>query len=306
MGRINEDKEQEFLKKLHETAVKIEYIILNLLVIIMCLVSGGGFINYLIKPERTLDDNKQMFICGFMHLVFLFLLWLDNRHGAFIFSKFLSGAAEVKKRRNKKEKKSITDLNAAMHAMSQKNGVVMWDTLWSVPAIVFILCMFVKGGNKPVILGFLIFSLVMLFGGHYIGVKIWMRRCYEKKILKYTKRYFDIADEEEYVMSVDESIQRGILGYSGLWMLTDEYIIGRLSDIRFEAAAIPRELVIQYMFFYYRKIASENIPEGVLRCQLKNGKSVDFVIGRGENCDHVLKILSEQRIPWTMNEMKYG
>ena len=130
----------------------------------------------------------------------------------------------------------------------------------------------------------------MLFGGHYVGNRIWCRHKYEKRVLKYTKPYLDILDEKAFLTSVDESIQRGVLGFTGLWMLTDEYIIGLLSDIEFQVAAIPRELVTYCSFFDHRRIVSDNISVGVLQCHLKSGQSVDMEIGRGSVCNQVLNL----------------
>lgn len=303
---MKEEKEQKFLKKLHDINIKTVRIILNALLIIMCLATGGSFLRYLMKQDRTSHDGEQMLICGVMFCVFAFILWLEHKRGAVIFGRFLKWIADVKESRNKKDENSITTLNTALHMISQKSGVVIWDTLWSVVAIFFALCLFIKGSNKPLILGIVSVSLVMLFVGHYIGIKLWKRHHFEKRILKYTKQYLDIEDESAYIESVDRSVQRGVLCYAGLCILTDEYMIGRLSDISFEAAAIPRDFIVHYEFYYYKKISSKAVPVGVLQCLLLNGKRVKFEIGRGEVCGNVLKRLSGQKIFYEEQEMKYG
>ncbi len=301
---MKEDKEQKFLKKLHRIEIKTGQIVLNALLIVLCLVSGGVFLWYLLKSDRTSDDVEQMLICWSMFWAFVFLAWL-HKHGAVFFGRFLKWVADVKESRNKREEDSITTLNAALHILSQKNGIVIWDTIWSAVTIFFALCLFFKGSNKPLILGIAAVSLAMLFGGHFLGNNLWRRHRFEKRILQYTKRYLDMEDEAAYIASVERSVQRGVIGYAGLCILTDEYIIGRLSDIRFEAVAIPRELIVHYIFYYDKKIASEAIPVGVLECQLRNGNRVRLETGRGEVCGHVLRLLDGQNIPYEIQEMKY-
>ena len=190
--------------------------------------------------------------------------------------------------------------------MSQKNGVVIWDTIWACPVFFMTsVLIFLRGGNIPLILGSIAFSLVMLFGGHYVGTRIWRRHKFEKRLLKYTKQYLNIVDEQAYLESVDESIKRGVLGFSGLWMLTDEFVLGRLSDIEFQVVAIPRKLMTYCTFFYNKRIVSNNIPVGVLQCHLKSGQNVDMEIGRGEVCEQVLRLLNIYRVPWEKKETKF-
>ena len=68
-------------------------------------------------------------------VVFGFLIWLANKGGEMLMNKFLTWVAGINEKKTNKEQKKIKDLNAALHAMSQKNSVVVWDMIWSVPVI---------------------------------------------------------------------------------------------------------------------------------------------------------------------------
>ncbi len=304
--REKEEKEQASLKKMHRIEIKVETICLNVVWIIGTLVSLWSAIRYLIMPERTAHDNEQMVLSILSVAMFVFLIWLTNWGGDMLMDKFLAWVAEIKEKKSIKEQKKIKDLNAALHALSQKNGVVIWDTLWTFPVFFFTFgLLFFQGGNTPLILGIIVFSLVMLFGGHYVGTRIWNRHKYEKRLLKYTKQYLDIVDEQAYLKSIDESIQRGVLGFSGLWLLTDEYVVGRLSDIAFQVVAIPRQQLTYCTFFFLKRMVSDSIPVGVLQCHLKGGVDVDMEIGRGDVCNQVLRMLNTYKIPWEKKETKF-
>ncbi len=300
-----EEKEQASLRKQHAWSIKIQVIFLNLVCIIVCPVSAWSVIHYLRMSERSAHDNEQLVLSGVCFVVFLFLLWLVNKGGDMLMEKYLTWIARTKEKQSQKEDKKITDLNSALHAMSQKNGVVIWDTIWTFGVFFFTGCLIFKGGNKPLILWLLVVSFLMLFGGHYIGTRIWRRHRYEMRILKYTMPYLEIVSKRAYLASIDASIKRGVLGFTGLWMLTDEYIIGRLSDLEFQVVGIPRELITHCTFFFNKRIVSDEIPVGVLQCHLQDGKCVDMEIGRGEVCNQVLRLLNEYRIPWEKKEMQF-
>ena len=300
-----EEKEQASLRKQHAWSIKIRVIFLNLVCIIICLVSAWSVIRYLMMPERTAHDNEQMVMSCVGFVMFLFLLWLVNKGGDMLMEKYLAWIARTKEKQSQKGEKKITDLNSALHAMSQKNGVVIWDTIWAFGVFFFTGCLLPKGGNKPLILGLLLISLLMLFGGHFVGTRIWRRHRYEIRILKYTMPYLEIVSKRAFLASVDAGIKRGVLGFTGLWMLTDEYIIGRLSDLEFQVVVIPRDQVTYCTFFFNKRIISDEIPVGVLQCHLQNGKCVDMEIGRGDVCNQVLRLLNEYRIPWEKKEMQF-
>ena len=114
----------------------------------------------------------------------------------------------------------------------------------------------------------------------------------------------ECPDEIAFLQDVDRSIQKGVLSYNGLWMLTDEYMLGRLSSITYEPVAIPLRAVEQVVFFYerfYKRV------DGMFLLSLKNGKSVKLSLGVGGNevFDPVLQALNDNGILWRQGEMRY-
>lgn len=300
-------EEQESLKKYHNASIKFRHYFLNVIIIIMCIGLLASIIRYLLMEARGVKENEQL-VMNIVAFIGSLLLWgLNNSWGDKLFDKFLSGINEWSRKRNEKGVKKISDLNSALHQLSQCNGVIVWDTIWG-SFLVFMLAAFIASFNtcnKPVVLGSLAFLTIMLVGGHWIGKKIWMRHRFEKRIYSYTKMFWDIPDEAAYIEAIDKSIQRGVLGFAGLWMLTDEYMIGRLSDIYFEAVVIPRKEIVKCTFFNNKRIVAKGLPEGTLQCYLSNGKCVNYVVGRGKVCNQALQILNEQGIPWNLEETRY-
>lgn len=113
----------------------------------------------------------------------------------------------------------------------------MWGTSTTIFIAMFV-CFFEKA-NKVTMLGIILFNLIMLWSGHKILPKLSKRKFYDRKLFKYSRMYIDYPSHEEYRMQIEQSIRRGVLSHTGFWMLTDEFMLGRLGDITFEPVAIP-------------------------------------------------------------------
>lgn len=309
MNNTEKDKkEQQILKKLHKADLTFRHVFINVIIIILCVLCMISIVRYLMMDVRSPEDNEQLIMCAVMTVFFLLLGALNNFWGDKLFDRFLTWVNGRYERKNQRISAGIKDLNSALHQLSQSNGVVVWDTIWG-SGVAFMAVMFIvffERCNKPAVLGLLTFNVIMLIGGHLIGKKIWLSHRFEKRICKYTKNYLEIADEDAYVASVDASVRIGVLGFAGLWMLTDAYVIGRLSDISFEPVAIPRAAIVKYTFFFEKKIAAKGLPIGILQCRLNNGKCVNYTLGRGKACDQALSVLNEQKIVWEQEELRYS
>lgn len=295
-----EQKEQELLKKLHSGWIKFGTIMVNFLCIVMIMLGIYGLVTNVSEEWQETAPFWGMII-SFV-LLFLFAnFWAEK-----CLIKLIRITGERYNSVNERKKTGIQDLDTALVMMNQQAGVVVWDTIWSVVAGFMCICLLCSFDtcNKPVVLGVILFSLAMLFGGHYVGNKLSKKRKFGKKLYKYSKQYVECPDEITFLQDVDRSIQKGVLSYNGLWMLTDEYMLGRLSSITYEPVAIPLRAVEQVVFFYerfYKRV------DGMLLLSLKYGKSVKLSLGVGVNevFDPVLQALNDNGILWRQGEMRY-
>jgi len=293
-------KEQEILKKWHNGWIRLGTIMINVLCVIMIVLGIYGVVTNRSKGWQETASFLGMII-SFV-LIFLFSnFWAEKW-----LTKIIKMADERYNRVNERKKAGIQDLDTALVMLNQQAGVVVWDTIWGIVAGFMCICLLCSFDtcNKQVVLGVILFSLAMLFGGHYVGKKLSKKRKFGKKLYKYSKQYVECPDEIAFLQDVDRSIQKGVLSYNGLWMLTDEYMLGRLSSITYEPVAIQLKKVEEIVFFYerfYKRV------DGMLLLSLKNGRSVKLSLGVGgdEVCEPVLQVLNANGIPWKQGEMRY-
>ena len=81
---------------------------------------------------------------------------------------------------------------------------------------------------------------------------------------------------------------------TNLMIITRRYIIGRQSDLNFSPVVIPVNAIKSYGFFMLKTISKTRAHDiGVLRCDLYNGKAVDYVIGRGSGSFPILNQIKQ-------------
>jgi len=271
---------------------------INILCVIMIALGIYGVVTNMSKEWQETAPFWGMISC--FGLLFLFAdFWAEKW-----LTKVIKIADERYNSANGRKKTKIQDLYTALVMLNQQSGIVVWDTIWGIVVVFMCMCLLIGFDTckKAVVIVVLLFSLAMLFGGHFVGKRLSKRCKYGKKLYKHSKQYMDYSDELGFLQDVDRSIQRGVISYNGLWMLTDEYMVGRLSDITYEPVAIPRKEVEKIVFFYerfYKRV------DGILLLSLKNGKSAKLCLGVGENenCEPILKALNENGIPWEQGDM---
>ncbi len=307
-NKEKEQKEQERLKKTYNFRKSGKIFIANAMMIIFCIMCFVKSIQYLMMDSRSLHDNEQMTMCIVMFFVFILMLIFFNFWAPKLMAKLLDTADRKRENTNVKAGKQIHNLSSALQKMTGSQGVIVWDTICAgclFFVVVPLLINYITSKNV-VILGIIIFLLVLLFGGHKIGTNMGRIRRYDKRLCQYTKPYIDISDENTYIAEVDASIKKGVIAFTGYWLLTDDYMLGRLSDISYEPIAIPRGAIVHSTFFFERSTDNRGLPKGILRLQLNNGKHVEFTLGRGNACNPTLHVLNEQGIPWSKEEMRYS
>lgn len=299
-----ERKEQEKKAKWHKFKTKLDTIELYFVLVFAGGLSLFAIIQSLLKDERTDYDYEQLLWASSM-LILTIACWLFIKYECF--GKLIDWGNRCYKEHNLKKCKKIHNLDAALSAMRGKGGLIAWYIVWGSGAMFFIICLLVPSdnGNNGVIISFALLNLLMLFGGHVLAPKIEKRKFYDKKLYEYSRMYIDYPSHEEYRMRIGQSIQRGVLSYTGFWMLTDEFMLGRLGDITFEPVAIPRDEIEKILFFYEKSYESPLL--GILQLQLKNGKVVELCMGRGaqDMSEYTLRALQENGIAWTLEKMRY-
>ena len=301
-------KEQEKRKKFFERRLAFKTVFLNVIITIILAVTALSIVRYLRMDNRSAKDNEQLVMSIVFFLAFLLMDIGLNSKKEGLLERLIRLSEKKYKSTDERNKARIKDLNSALHMLSQCSGVIVWDTIW-ISGVLCLLCVLVFAFhtcNKAAVFTCLAIMLIFLIGGHFLILYLWKRRSFDQKMMKNTRKYLTISNAESYKRQVEQSIQRGVLGYTRQWILTDEYMIGRQSDIYYDPVAIPRASIMTCTFFY--EIHTEpkgGLPSGILKCRLDNGKEVEFNIGRGRTADPVLVSLNEQKIPWKKAETRY-
>ena len=300
------EREQASLKEVYQFKMSFHTIFINAILVLFCIVCFAKTIQYLGMNPRTKKDEEQMIMCAVMSFVWPMMMIFINVWFPMLMTKLLDKTGEKEYNTNVKVRKKIPDVFCALRKIKHSQGLIVWDTLWgSLSGFMIAVYIFNYQRCKPIVLGIILFLLVMLFGGHIIGKNLGKFLHYDKRLCHYTKQYIKIPDEKAYIEKVDHSIKKGVIAFTGYWLLTDDYMIGRLSDITYEPVAIPRSAIAQITFFLVRTMDNMGLPIGTLHLQLKNGREVELCIGRLNVCDQTLCVLKEQGIVWREEEMQY-
>lgn len=193
------------------------------------------------------------------------------------------------------KKSNVKDLNSALHYLSKCSGVIVWDTIFISFIIFFTACLLAMWNkcNKSAVITLILLFVVLLVTGHLIGTTLWKKRRFDDKAIKYTNKFYPISDDVQYIDAINSDICTGNLLITNLMIITNNYIIGRLSDIIFNPVIIPKSMITQCEFYLldtldkYRK--AHRI--GVLCCYLNNGQKVEYVICRALQTEKTLEQL---------------
>ena len=271
--------------------------IVNVVIIILDFMTLIKGVQYLKMKSRTAHDNEQMIMCIVMFFGLIILFVICN----FWLPKLINGLLD---------KVDDKQANNNMHTIGRKytlqfmlrklkggQGLIVWDTIWGSMSgfMILVFIVFFKTCNKTFCIGSIIFLLIMLVGGHILGKDIGSLRNYESRMCRFTKQYIEIFHEDSFIANVDASIKNGVIYFTKYWVLTEDYMLGRLSDITFEPIAIPRTDIVNCEFNYLnRETYKRGLPIGILSIQLKNGKNVKLTLGRGSACNEPVNALKEQ------------
>ena len=197
-------------------------------------------------------------------------------------------------------------LEKVLHKMPSNNALIVWDTLWGFFTVMFVFAKIFLGGNVfvYVIIGDLAAILIV---GHLIIKNVCKNAKYSKKVIKYTKSACGkITNEQEFVKQLDDDVKNRILYQSKYFVLTDNWMIGGISDIYFNPVAIPRAFVKEISFSFTTSVSNNNrAPIGTLICILLNGKVVKLLIGDSKYASKTFKILQMNNIAVSVSEEEY-
>lgn len=199
-------------------------------------------------------------------------------------------------------------LETALHMMSFKTGVIVWDTLFITFLAILLSMMLFVGGNVPLILFICLLLAAFLAAGHLFISWRWKKRSFAPKMLRNTEKYISVKNPREYLQSVEESLLHKLLYYGKEMILTDRFIIGITeTDVQFHPVAIPRAEIVEITFFSKRPVMNRyrKYDTGILECRMKSGKAVELLIGQGTRMIRVLKVLNHYRIWWKKKDTLY-
>lgn len=199
-------------------------------------------------------------------------------------------------------------LENALHKMAINTGVIGWDTIFGVLLLSLFSMMLTLGGNVPLILLICLILAVLLAVGHVFFTWRWKQRRFTDRIIGNTKSFIPMSSPQEYAGKVEESLLGGVLYYAREMVLTKDFIIGIIkTDVQFYPVAIPRTKIEQLIFYCRRPVMNHyrRNDMGILKCILKNGSTVELLIGQAARMERVLKVLDYYGIRWKEEETVY-
>lgn len=298
--------EQKFLKAVY----KVNQFISILFQALVCLITLGFLVRAVycgVCELRGIDMGNRLsssvtgffLFSGVILCVKLFIYGVGKLHQKEY--SFDPSAMELP------ERGSIT-LETALHHMAINMGLIMWDSTFGILLSILLIMMLALGGNIPLILLTCFIMALLLVGGHFLLSWRWKKRSFLKKLARNTEKYWRVGDARDFAAALEESLMKGVLYYAHEMTLTADYIIGLTeSDTSFVPVAIPRAEILSIAFYRRRPVMNRyrKYDMGVLKCMLRNGNHVEYLVGQGPRMQRVTKVLNYYRISWKEEELIY-
>lgn len=305
MGKDN----QEFLRKLDniDQAGKriVHWILVILYALFTCFILAAT-VYYAIGEFRGNADTRQLTICCATLLILAAIPVCSRLVDYFIkllFQKndvFEPAAMEL-------PVPGTVSLEDALHKLSTKTGVIVWDSIWGCMLFSLLLLLLFGLGNPARILLLCVCMAAVIAVGHGAFYWLWKRRTFRNKMLRNTSGVIGLDNPQGFAAAVEESLKRGILSYEKELILTDEYILGNGEwDTYYTPVVIPRERITEFVFFYRRTVGGKTSRTvGILRCNENGRKLADLVLGPQLKAERIMKILRYYQVSWREEELTY-
>ncbi len=288
---------------------KIDHFIRTAVIVVgmLTLVLGGVFLiaAYGI-PLGDRERNMQQVWNGvgmigivlaillFGKLLYLFLEYLDKKHGNF------SKEIDPKKWPHP----MLRTVKRTLIHMSKKAGLLAWDVVTVVIVISVVLAAAVGMGDDK------IDSIKMLFAGikllliclviRLIIVLFYHLHNYTKKMLHYSEKYVGIRDSDRLLRDLERNLKEQLLYYSPQWIITKDFFLTWCDlDTCFHPIAVPVGEMCHLKYeIRTREVKRATVVSGVIVCRLRNGKSVDLYVGDRMKINVISKVLQYFKIPF--------
>lgn len=306
---MTEENNQEFLKKLDkvdETGKRIVNRIMIILYAVFTVVALSLTVYYGVLAIQGNDNTKQ-FVSAFILLLLLGAIPPCYKLFDLVFCYFFKKDTTYDPGTAVLPVTGTVTLEDALHKMSSRVGVIVWDSLWG--CVLFsMLFLLISGTGDTVRIIFSWMGLAAFTAVGHIGLHfIWKKSTLTKKMLRNMAEYWPISNTSDYAKAVEESLKRSILSYEKELIVTDEYILGNAQwDTSFHPVAIPREQIDELVFYYRRLVNGQTSRTvGILSCRAVGRNPVNLVLGLEPKVNKVLRILNYYKIPWREEKMTY-
>lgn len=194
-------------------------------------------------------------------------------------------------------------LRESLGYMRGKAGVIVWDSVWGCILFSFIFAFlgsselefWIKVRN-------ILFIVWVLILGHVLFLIYYRGRNYTGRMLRITKKYYNVENDEYYAACVEKSLKNDMMFRCRQFILTGEFILGcSESDIFFKPAAIPVREVESAEFYEVCSGGKTVVYKGVLACRLLNGQIVEFYVSRGAGNGNICSLLDYYNFPYRKN-----
>lgn len=305
-----ENKEQKFLKKLdtfNQVTNSILWRIFIVIYVIVMLFLLAGAVYYGMRGNQSSTDEKQFIICSVTFMGMCALLGCGKLFDK-LMNKFYERDNTLDPATMKLPQAGTVKLEDALHIMSTQTAVIVWDTICGCIIFSLLFCVLFVGGNWTRVLLICVYMTVFLVAGHILFHWLWKKRSFKKKLLRNTAQYLSIENLPDYEKKVEESLNRAVLCYEKEFVMTEDYILGNAQrDTSFIPVAIPANQITEFIFFYKKMVTSRYVRTcGILRCVLRNGKSVDLILDMQPKAEKILRILNYRHINVKNGAMIYN
>ncbi len=203
------------------------------------------------------------------------------------------------------KKEDVKDFNSALHYLSKRFGVIVWDTIGGVFVLWLVLSSITTGIINFRVVVALFVLVVLILGGHFIGTFLWKTKRFDEKAIKYSRKVYKINDKDEFIKEVNKDIQAGDLLVLRMIIVTPNYIIGRVSDVFFAPIIIPRNMICKYEYRHYKQMGAhlgQTRYVGYLACHLCSNTTLECAICGGLDAEKTIQELYAYGIPMEMKQ----
>lgn len=299
-----DEKEQKWIKVSRNIDIFLYWVIMGIVWLVIAFFFFAALYqivcSLIYKEER--NDMFRHVSSAAMWLVVPVSLWLIRKMIDFIQrANILFSPNYVNPHYEKAESFSLREVMGLMQGKP-----IQW--VWDFTFLLFLVSMLgviISGGSTDIVSSctLCLILTIMLLTGHFLFRRYYLRRPYEKILVRNSQEYSSIDRPEYFCQRIHQSLKTQLCFCSRQFCFTKDLFLGYTeADTYYHPAAIFREDIQAMEFYILRVNGRVMIDKGILACKLKNGNVVDFYLGSGKTLEGTLKSMDYYCIKYQNNQ----